>query len=149
MTDMSHLSVDIKPSKFTLYFFIAAHALAVLSILLINDLGAVGALLKLFIFLFILVSFKRCLNYHQNNIHLHLKTDDLVDLNIGGREYHDLQLSGESYVSDIILLLLLSDVNSNNSYTITILPDSLDTAMHSQLRARLKLASKVSNNVLA
>ena len=142
MIDMPPLFLDIKSSKFTLYFLITAHALAILSILLIDNSGVVSALLKILLIIFVIVSFKRCLNCHQNNIQLHLKTDNLVDLNVGGREYHDLQLSGESYISDILLQLVLLDDNADVCQTIIVLPDSIDAAMHSRLRSRLKLSAK-------
>lgn len=141
MTDMPPLFVEIKPSKLKLYFLIAVHLLAILSLVLISDLAVVSALLKVFLVLFIIVSFKRCLSYHHHNVQLHLKPDGLVDLNIGNKEYLDLQFSRESYISDVFLQLVFLDSNANVSHTVTVFPDSIDAAMQSQLRARLKLVS--------
>jgi len=141
MTDMPPLFVEIKPSKLKLYFLITVHLLAILSLVLINDLAVVSTLLKTFLVLFVIVSFKRCLSYHYHNVQLHLKPDGLVDFNIGNKEYLDLQFSRESYISDVFLQLIFLDGNAEVSHAVTVFPDSIDAAMQSQLRARLKLVS--------
>lgn len=145
MTDMPPLFVEIKPSKLKLYFLIAVHLLAILSLVLINDLAVVSALLKIFLVLFVIVSFKRCLSYHQHNVQLHLKPDGLVDLNIGNEEYLDLQFSRESYISDVFLQLVFLDGNADVCHAVTVFPDSIEAAAKSQLRARLKLVSNGEN----
>lgn len=141
MTDMPPLFVEIKPSKLKLYFLITVHLLAILSLVLINDLAVVSALLKIFLVLFIIVSFKRYLNYHYHSVQLHLKPDGLVDLNIGNKEYLDLQFSRESYISDVFLQLVFLDSKTDISHAVTVFPDSIEAAAQSRLRARLKLVS--------
>lgn len=141
MTDMPPLFVEIKPSKLKLYFLITVHLLAILSLVLISDLGVLSALLKIVLVLFVIVSFKRYLSYHQHNVQLHLKTDGLVDLNIGDQGYRDLQFSRESYISDVFLQLVFLDSKTDISHTVTVFPDSIEAAAQSQLRVRLKLVS--------
>ena len=133
--------VDLKPSNLKLLFIIAIHFCAILSILLIADIGFIGTALKALLMLLVVVSFYRHLMTHRKNISLHFKSDNQVDLIIADQNYTDLQLSGESYISDVFLQLILLDENSGVSRNVTIFPDSLDAAMHSQLRARLKVFS--------
>lgn len=141
MTDVQSLFIEIKPSKIKLYFFISVHVLAVISILLIDNYSVLSALLKIVFILLLVYSFNRCLKYHQQKVSLYLKPDNLIDINIEGKEYDDLQLSSESYISNFLLQLILLDSKSSVSQTITIFPDSIDAITHSQLRARLKLVS--------
>lgn len=141
MTDMPPLFVEIKPSKLKLYFFITVHALAVASVLLISYFGLTGIILQVFLILLLVLSLKHYLIDYKNITHLHLKADNLADLAVGNKKYNDLQLSSESYVSDIYLQLIFLNGNTGISHKISIFPDSLDAAMHSQIRARLKLKS--------
>ena len=138
---MPPLFVEIKSSKLKLYFFITVHALAVASVLLISYFGLTGIILKIFLMLLLVLSLKYYLTDYKNITHLHLKADNLADLGVGNKKYNDLQLSSESYISDIYLQLTFSDGNTGVSHKISIFPDSLDAAMHSQIRARLKLTS--------
>ena len=133
--------IDVHASKLKLYFFISVHILAAISILIINNLGELDIVIKSFLILFIFISFKRCLNQQKNNIQLNLKADDLVDLNVDDNEYHDLQLSNESYISNIFLQLIFLDGNAVILHVVTILPDSINAIAHSRLRARLKISS--------
>ncbi|MDA3869346.1 MAG: hypothetical protein PF589_05250 [Gammaproteobacteria bacterium] len=124
-----------------LFFLIAVHTLAAVAILLISDFGLAGVGLKLFLILSVALSFKRHLSRHKQKITLGLKADNLTDLTIGDRDYHDLQLCHQSYASDMLVQLVLLDTLSGQRYPITLFPDAMDAATHSQLRARFKLAS--------
>lgn len=141
MTDVQPLFVEIKPSKIKLYFFISVHVLAVISILLIDNYAVLSTLLKIFFILSLVFSFKRCLKHHQQKVSLYLKPDNLLDINIADKEYYDLQLSSESYISNFLLQLILLDSKTSASQTVTLFSDSLDAVTHSQLRAKLKLVS--------
>ena len=141
MIDVQPLFIEIKPSKIKLYFFISVHVLAVISLLLIDNYAALSALLKIFFILSLVFSFKRCLKHHQQKVSLYLKPDNLLDINIADKEYYDLQLSSESYISNFLLQLILLDSKASVSQTVTLFPDSLDAVTHSQLRAKLKLVS--------
>ena len=145
----SPLFIDVQVSKLKLYFLITAHVLAVLSILLISDLSLTGVVLKIILVLVVALSFRRCLNNHQNNIHFSLQAENQLDLSIGGQVYHDLQLSGESYISNIIVQLIGLDDETGTSYKVTIFPDAIDAAMHSQLRARLNTVTNHGHDDLA
>ena len=133
--------VDLKPSNLKLFFIIAIHFCAILSILLIADIGFIGTVLKALLMLLVVVSFYRHLMTHRKNISLHFKSDNQTDVIIGNEEYQDLQLSSESYVSDVFLQLIFLDENTGASYNVMLFPDSIDAAMHSQLRVRLKVSS--------
>ena len=139
--------IDVHASKLKLYFFISVHILAAISILIINNLGELDIVIKSFLILFIFISFKRCLNQQKNNIQLNLKADDLVDLNVDDNEYHDLQLSNESYISNIFLQLIFLDGNAVILHVVTILPDSINAIAHSRLRARLKISSNCADAI--
>ncbi|MCK5003393.1 MAG: hypothetical protein KAS57_10225, partial [Gammaproteobacteria bacterium] len=120
----------------------AVHILALLSILLISNPVLASVSLKVILFLCVVLSFRRCLDYHQNNIHFSLQAENQVDLTIGEQVYHDLQLSTESYVSGVLLQLNFLETHSRDSHNVTIFPDAIDAAMHSQLRARLNTITK-------
>lgn len=141
MSGVPPLLVNIKSSALKLYFFVAAHVFSVVSILLITDSGLISSVLKILLILFVLISFKYYLSQHRSEHCLYLKTDNQVDLSFGGRDYYDLQLSSQSYVSDRLMLLFFSDSENDISHSVSIFPDSIDAATHSQLRAWLKLAS--------
>ena len=145
----SPLFINVQVSKLKLYFLITAHVLATLSILLISDLSLTGVVLKIILVLVVALSFRRCLNHHQNNIHFSLQTENLLDLNIGHQDYRDLQLSGDSYVSNLLVQLIGLDDETGASYNVTIFPDAIDAAMHSQLRARLNTVTNHGHDGLA
>lgn len=138
---MPSLFVEIKPSKLKLYFFIAVHALAVAAVLLVNYFGLTGAILQIFLILLLVFSLKYYLADYKSITSLYLKVDNLADLDIGNKKYNDLQLTSKSYISDIYLQLMFLDCNTEVVHKISIFPDSLDAAMHSRLRARLKIFS--------
>ncbi|MDH5387915.1 MAG: hypothetical protein OEY06_05660 [Gammaproteobacteria bacterium] len=142
MTQLNTLFFDIKASKIALRLLIVIHALAVLSILSISDIGEVGLPLKTSLFILVVVSWNKYSSYYKNNIHLSLKSDGLVDFNIGDKEYYDFQLASDSYVSDVLLQLILSNSITDVSRTVTLFPDSINIASHSRLRAWLKINSK-------
>lgn len=142
MSDSSSLFIEVQPSALKLYFLIAVHVLAAVAILLISDLGLVGIGLKIFLILSVALSFRRHLSHHKQKITLGLKADNLTDLTLGDRDYHDLQLCHQSYASDMLVQLVLMDTLSGQLYPITLFPDAIDASTHSQLRARFKLASK-------
>ena len=141
MSDSSSLFIDVQASALKLYFLITVHSLAAVAILLISDLGLTGVGLKIFLILSVALNFKRHLFHHKQKIILGLKADNLTDLTIGDRDYRDLQLCHQSYASDMLVQLVLLDTLSGQLYPITLFPDAIDTAKHSQLRARFKLAS--------
>lgn len=141
MSDSSPLFIEVQASALKLYFLIAIHSLAVVAILLISDFGLAGVGLKIFLILSVALSFKQHLSHHKQKIILSLKADNLTDLTIGDLDYHDLQLCHQSYASDILVQLVLLDTLSGQLYPITLFPDAIDAAQHSQLRARFKLAS--------
>ncbi len=143
--DEAPLYVDIKPSKLKLYFLMAAHSLAVLSILLINQ-AALAVIGKVVLICFLVLSFKHYYSNRNSKIHLSIKNDNLVDLTIENENYGELRISSGSYVADIYVQLVLSDVNSGVCQKISIFPDSLDAAMHSLLRARLKRVSTITDS---
>jgi hypothetical protein len=147
--DLPPLFVDIQSSALKLYSFVVIHVLSVMSILLISDIGLTGSILKVLLILLVALSFKQCLSHLKNKHSLYLKADNQADLSIGNRDYYDLQLSGQSYVSDMFMLLVFLDRETGDSHSVTIFPDSIDTAMHSRLRARLKLFSDHADTVLA
>ena len=147
MTDALPLFVEVKPSKLKLYFLIVVHVLAVGSVFLISDFDLVGFVLKTLLILLLVFSLKYNLRNYKNSVYLYLKADNLVDLNRAGQEYNELKLSGKSYVSDIYLQLILSDENTGVFHEVSIFSDSLDSVMHSQLRARLKISLKNADNV--
>lgn len=140
MTNTPPLYIEIKPSKLKLYFLIAMHALAIVSILLISDFGRTGLVFQVFLILCVVFSFKYNMNHYKNIIHLHLKEDNQADISTGNKKYNDLQLSGDSYISDIFMQLIFSDINTGTFYNVSIFPDSLKVAMQSRLRARLKIS---------
>lgn len=142
----SVLFIDVHASKLKQYFLIAVHVLAMLSILLISDLSLTGVVLKIILILVVALSFRRCLKRHQNNIHFSLQAENQLDLSIGGQVYRDLQLSGESYVSNVLVQLIGLDDETGTSYHVTIFPDAIDAAMHSQLRARLNTIKNHSDD---
>ena len=142
MLNDSPLFIDVQKSKLNLSFLIAVHALAMLSILLVTNSGLVALVLKAALFVFILFSFKSHLKHYKNKIFITVKADDLVDLNVADKVLHDLRFSTETYISTFLLQLILLDSDTGASYKVTLLPDSIDAAMHSKLRARLKLAAK-------
>lgn len=133
--------LDLKQSNLKLLFIIAIHSCAILSILLIADISFSGTVLKVLLMSLVVVSFYHHLMAHRKNISLYFKADNQADLKIGNKEYQDLQLSSESYVSDIFLQLIFLDENTGASHNVMLFPDSIDAAMHSQLRARLKVSS--------
>lgn len=141
MSDSSSLFIEVQSSALKLYFLITIHSLAVVAILLVSDFGLAGVGLKIFLVLSVVLSFKRQLSHHNQKITLGLKADNLMDLTIGDRDYRDLQLCHQSYASDMLVQLVLLDTLSGQRYPITLFPDAVDAAMHSQLRARFKLAS--------
>lgn len=146
MSGSSSLFIEVQPSALKLYFLIAVHTLAAVAIVLISDFGLIGVGLKIFLIVSVALSCKRHLSHHDQKITLSLKADNLTDLTIGKRDYRDLQLCHQSYASDILVQLVLMDPLSGQLYFITLFPDAIDAAMHSQLRARFKLAS---NNGIA
>ena len=137
----SPLFIDVQKSKLNLYFLVAVHALAMLSILLVTDSGVVGLVIKAALFVFILFSFKSHLKHYKNDICITVKSDSLVDLSVADKVFHDLRFSTETYISTFLLQLILLD-DAGSSHKVTLFPDSIDAAMHSKLRARLKLAAK-------
>lgn len=136
----SPLFIDVHVSKLKLYFFISVHALAILSILLISDSGVASAALKIILTISVLLSFNQFLHSYQNNIHFSLKSENVLDLSIGCENYPDLCIMGESYVSNIFVQLVCLDEETGVFHNIDLFPDSIEATMHSQLRARLKLA---------
>lgn len=141
MPAFSPILVDLKPSTLKFYFLIAVHCLAVLSVLLISDFGLLGLLLKTVCISLLVLSFKQYFFRRNEITRLHLKIDDLVDLSIGEQNYSDLQLSRESYISDVYMQLFFADDQNDVSYSISVFPDAIEAPMHSQLRSRLKVVS--------
>lgn len=135
------LSVEIAPSALKRVLLVMLHVLAALSILLISDYGMAGHIFKFFLFVLLVLSFRRCLSQHGSGCSLYLKADNQADLSAGNRDYFDLQLCNQSYVSDWLMLLIFLEVKTGVLHKLVIFPDALNEDMHSQLRARLKLSA--------
>lgn len=140
--------IDIQSSTLKLYFFVVTHIFSVLSVLLVTDSGMISSVLKILLVLFVLISFKRCLSDLKNKHCFYLKSDNQAELSIGNCDYHDFQLSGKSYVSDMLMLLIFSNRETGATHSLAIFPDSIDAGMHSQLRSRLKLFSDQADVLL-
>lgn len=138
MIASSCLLIEVVPSKLKLYFFFSVYALAVLSILLIDDFGFFGIALKSLLILFLLIDAKSRLVTIKHGAYLRFNPDNLIDVEMVEHSYHDLQLLSHSYVSTFMVQLNFLASNSNQSFAVTLFPDSIGAASHSQLRSRLK-----------
>lgn len=148
MSEIPPLFIDIKASKLKLAFLVMMHVLTIASILLLDNSVFSDASLKVLFVLAVIASFRFYWHHQKDLVHIHFKSDNQVDLIIADQEHCDLNLSCESYISAILMLLVLKDGQTGLSHHVMVLPDSMDAAMHSQLRARLKLASNRTNTVL-
>ena len=140
----SSLSLDVKPSYFSLCISLVVHILALLSIYLVNDFGLAGALIKAVLVLSVLISFMHFLAVYKTLTCLYFKSGNLVDLVIGKNKYTDLQLLGSSYISTLFTRLVFLDEHSGSNQYVKLYPGSLSKQHFSQLRARLKLFSDSS-----
>lgn len=145
----SPLFIDVQKSELKLYFFVVVHVLALLSILLISYSGLSGAALKVVLALAVVINFKRCLSFNKNNISFSMSAENLIDLKVGKQSYHDLQLSADSFISGALLQLIFLDASGRVVQNVTIFPDAIDAATHSQLRARLKVTTNQEYGGLA
>ncbi|MCW8831425.1 MAG: hypothetical protein OQK32_07900 [Gammaproteobacteria bacterium] len=139
MHEKPPLFINVKPSNLKLLFIIAIHSFAILSVFFVVNTGLIGVVLKALLLLLVAASFYRHLVCHKRNISLHFKANDQVDLNIDNKDYPDLELSANSYVSSLFLQLIFLDENMGVSHNVTIFLDSITPSMHCQLRARLKI----------
>ena len=133
------LLIEIKSSNLKLYFLIKIHALAVLAILLIDDFGLIGLVLKSLSIFLVLLSLNRFFLHHKESIHINFQFDDQISLYIGDQSYSDLQFSSSSYISAYFLQLILKDVQTGKSHNISIFPDAITPSVHALLRTRIKL----------
>ena len=133
------LLIDLNPSRLKLYFLIAIHGLTIFSILLIDDFGLIGIVLKILFIFLVSFSLSRFLTQHKRNIKIHFKTDEQIDLTIDDQDYYDLQLTGKSYVSSYFMQLVLIENQNASIHNISIFPDAINASTHAQLRTRLKI----------
>lgn len=133
-----HLVLDLSPSKFKLYIFITLHVLAMVSILFVSAYGVAGVVLQVILTVLLGLNLKYHFCRYKENVQIHLKPDNLINLIVSGQEYNDLNLSGQSYVSTILMQLVLQDKQTGQSHYIMVYPDSIGSFMRSQLRAKLK-----------
>lgn len=134
------LFIEIKSSNLKLYFLITIHALAILAILLIDDFGLIGIVLKILFIILVSFSLNQFFSQHKRNIKIYFKIDGQIDLTIDDQDYYDLQLNGKSYVSNYFMQLIFIDKKKASSHNISIFPDAIDASMHAQLRTRLKIS---------